>query len=123
MPINQLDMFKTEAEMAAEARDNGMALAYNGAERASDGWNDRCYALLQEYVASRNPDDIFLCEDFRNWAAGHRGLQRPPSLRSFGSVMRRAIIEKLIQPAGYGHVKNIKAHCANALVYKKGSTI
>jgi len=92
---------------------NGIQAALNHANAVHTNWSDQAYQFLKKYIESNTE---FMAEDVRNASVGI--VPQPPSLRAWGGVMRRAIMEGLISKAGIKTVKNIKAHRANANSYK-----
>jgi len=58
-----------------------------------------------------------MIEDFRTDLTVK--LDDPPSLRAFGGISGRAVRDGLITKVGYQQVKNVKAHAANAALWKK----
>lgn len=102
-------------------RDQGMELAIDHAEQVDPGWKERAYEKLLQFVNIYSVNmgiKTFMAEDIRSWAYAH-GLQRPPSGRAWGGLVRRAALEGVIVQVAIGQVKNKTAHCANAGVWRK----
>ena len=105
----QLDIFES-----AKRRDSGIARAIN---HAGKPWADTALQYVDEFIKCIGAGD-FMMEDVANWAYGH-GLERPPHARAWGAIALKAQSRGFIRKVGYGQVKNIKAHRANASVYVK----
>jgi hypothetical protein len=109
---------QTEIFTGSQARDEGMNRAVDHANRVVEDWSERAYTELQNFLRS-NPGE-FMCEDFRGWCA-MIDFPLPPHARAFGGVIARAARAGLIKKAGIGQVKNVKAHCANANVWRRAA--
>lgn len=105
----QLNIFEATA-----ARDAGMQTAIEHAEAVHEVWSDKAYAFLLSYA--RNCKQPFMVEDVR--AASMENVPEPPSKRAWGGIVAKAAKAGIIQHAGYAQVKNIKAHCTPAAVWK-----
>lgn len=81
------------------ARDAGMASSAEHAEQDAPGWGERAMDLLRGWVYGA-PNHPFTIEEFRMAVTAY-GFPQPPDLRAYGSLARRAIREKLIEPVGY----------------------
>lgn len=96
-----------------QLRDRGMMMAEEHANEISEAWSELCYKLLLQYASTVRE---FQCEDFRAWCKGK--LPDPPSLRAYGSVVRQAAVNRVIETLGTAKVSNPKAHRANAAVWR-----
>lgn len=117
--MDQLNLFEVVDKATTEAeilRDKGMQRAEDKANCTSFNWSIKAYNLLIEYINITQVS--FLAEDFREWA-DKQGLEQPPSLRAFGSIITKANRNKLIKHVGYGRTKNPKAHCTPASLWIK----
>lgn len=102
---------KNESEIL---RDTGMKKAATSANSKYTGWGDIAYDFLLRYAA-KVPS--FMTEEVRQ--AAKDDVPIPPSLRSWGAVVRKAAKNKDIRRIGYKKVTNSKAHCTPAAVWKK----
>lgn len=93
----------------AQLRDKGIEKAVKHAESIHENWKDRAYEFLLTYIKSHKR---FMAEDVR--IASARIVPEPPSLRSWGSIIRRAACSGHIKSLGTRKVKNPRAHCANS---------
>lgn len=84
---------------AQEARDAGIEMSGEHADRTESGWRYQALALLTAF-ASEHPG-AFLIESAREYAQAH-GLPSPPDGRAWGSVVRLAVSKRRIRKAGYG---------------------
>lgn len=108
--MKQLEFFE-----GREARDAGMAKAAEHAEVVVPGWNDLAFDQFKEFL-SNHPGE-FMGEDFRAYCA-MVDFPLPPHARAFGGVILRAVKAGIISRTGYGKVRNVKAHCANAAIWR-----
>lgn len=110
MNTNTFDLFSGE-----ELKQSGIGLAVNYANQVHEGWSDKAYALLVQFVHSGRGE--FMCEDVRHYAKAY-GLPEAPNNRAWGSIIARASKkEKIIQHVRFGQVSNPRAHRANASVW------
>lgn len=100
-------------EAAEKARDYGIQKAVDHANAVNDNWSERAYDLLKEFI---NSNKVFKCEDFRMWCCDK--IEQPPSLRAFGGIIMKAAKAGLIEKVGIEAVSNVKAHMANAGVWR-----
>jgi len=101
--------------LALEARDHGIKRAVDHADRVHESWSDKAYGLLKDFLRVRRTE--FLAEDFREAVTDL--IPAPPHNRAYGGVFMRAAKAGLIRRIRYQAVKNVKAHCANASVWKR----
>lgn len=100
---------------ARKARDKGIKLALDHADKVIDNWGEKAYVLLKEFLRTNKGN--FMAEDFRLSVADK--IDAPPHNRAFGGIFMRAAKAGLIERVGYAPVKNWKAHRANASVWRK----
>jgi hypothetical protein len=98
------------------ARDQGMAQAKAHADAEKWGWSEEAYWILVKFL--REHDTPFMIEEVREFAY-KLGLDFPPSERSWGSVVVRAIKAGLIERNGYAPTSNVNSHRTPASVWKK----
>lgn len=108
-------MTQLSIPLSRAARDNSIQAAIWHANDVSPEWSEAAYHCLQWFL--QRTDTPFLCEDYR--AVAEKYLVPPPSKRAFGAVILRAAKAGLIKKVGYGQVKNVKAHMANATQWQK----
>lgn len=96
-----------------ELRDEGIEKAKDHAEKADPGWGDHALRLLRAFR-----QNTFLTEELRLYAY-QNGLPRPPDDRAWGSVIAKARKQKMITFLRYEKVRNPKAHCRPATVWRK----
>lgn len=87
-------------QQAATARDTGMALALDKADRDQEGWSTDAMVAVRTYVALHRGQS-FLAEQLRAWAESTGIVAAAENERAWGAVMRRAAKEGLIQKIGY----------------------
>lgn len=98
-----------------ELKQSGMKLASDSANQVHEGWSEKAYAMLVQFVRSGRGE--FMCEDVRHYAKAY-GLPDAPNNRAWGSIIACASKkEKIIKHAGYAQVKNPRAHRANASLW------
>lgn len=107
----QLDIFKS-----SENRDQGIMKAVDHANAVVPNWKDCAHQLLQEFL-SVHPGP-FMAEDVRAYAS-QIDFPLPPHARAWGGVIMRAMNAGLIIQEGTGKVKNVKAHRANAAIWRE----
>ena len=105
----QLNMFESK-----EAAKTGINLAIDKAEKQIDNFSDKILELLRQY----NPEGLFECSDFREYCSDHIDLSKING-RAFGSIMRKAMKQNIIQFTHVGKTKNVKAHGTNCNYYRK----
>ena len=103
-----------DAKKARNKRESGISQAEHHANTVHNKWSDQAFEFLKGYIAI-NP--LFMTEDVRYASQGV--VPSPPSQRAWGAVIRRAAVAGIIVKAGMKSVKNIKAHMANASVWKR----
>lgn len=98
------------AREAAAARDAGIALAIDHADRKEPGWSDEAFAVLEKFVAkARRQGEDFTSEQVRDYSESS-GLPEPPDHRAWGGVFVRAVRAGLIEHAGFDTSANPRAH-------------
>jgi hypothetical protein len=111
------DLFETKEQQANRCRDVGMMQSTRTANRMFEGWAEDAYDQLKLFCQSRCNGETFLAEDIREFA-GLNGLPVPPSKRAWGSVLRRAAFDRLIERVGYQKTKNPSAHRTPATLWR-----
>jgi hypothetical protein len=106
-------MKQGEIDFRKEITDSAIKAAEIHANVVHDGWSERAYDFLKGY-AEINP--VFMAEDVRNASKGV--VPSPPTERAWGAIIRKASVASMITHAGYRQVKNVRAHHANASVWK-----
>jgi hypothetical protein len=77
-------------------------------------WSAKAYAMFLDYIRGKKAH--FMCEDFRDAVSDL--LPAPPSARAFGGIFMKAARLGLIEHVRYAPVKNVRAHRANASVWR-----
>lgn len=110
-PGEQTKLFEPSGE---ELRNHGIQQSVDHANEKEENWSDMAFEHFKKYAQYHL---TFMTEDVREYANG-LGFPIPPSKRAWGAVVLRAKKEKIIKHAGFGQVKNPKAHRANASIWK-----
>lgn len=100
---------KTQARAKGEAAGQR---CLDRAERAEPEWSDSVLHMLRWFGKIRKVP--WTTEDFRAWAHS-RGLPYPTDNRAIGPLIRKAINDGLIQPAGFA--PTISSHGAVRRTY------
>ena len=95
-------------------RDAGIRLAHESTESHSPGWSDRALDFVRQYAQTHVE---FLGEDVRTYAEAC-GFEEPKSKRAWGGVMLAAARQGIVVFVRKVSVKNPKAHCANASLWR-----
>jgi hypothetical protein len=103
-----------QLQLSLEARDKGIAKAIDHANQVHESWGEKAYGMFRDFIYKRKCE--FMCEDFRHAVTGL--LPNPPHNRAFGNVLMRAAKAGLIERVRYAPVRNVKAHRANASVWR-----
>lgn len=106
----QLDLLDPSVSAARVLRNAGMETAARHADAVVDGWSDRAYAFLVDYVGA-NRQRRFMAEDVRV-AAEETGFPGPPDNRAWGAVVAKAARKHLIKRIGYGPQSSASCHCS-----------
>lgn len=106
--MNQPELFTAE-----QLRDKGIKQAVDHANNKIEKWSDKAYEFLLKYMLDHNQ---FMVEEVRE--ASEEIVPPPPSKRAWGGIIRKAANAKLIKRIDCRIVKNPKAHCAIASVWK-----
>lgn len=106
-------------EDAMKARDAGIEKAVTHANQVTPDWSERAFELLKHFL--QNHCGQFQCEEIRAFAA-MVDFPLPPSARSWGHIMVRAMKEGLIRMIDNGPTRNKKAHRARAGIYISNKT-
>ena len=104
------------SEDAKFLRDQGIELSKDAANAQNPLWSIRAYDSLIVYLAIHN--EVFMTEDFRQWAETSGNLPTPPSGRAYGAIMTKAFRQRLINHQGYGNTSNPLAHKTPASIWK-----
>ena len=104
---------QTELFDGAYYRDTGMKLAVKNANIKTENWSEMAYKFMLEYIKKA---DEFMVEEVRFTSFGI--IPQPPSKRAWGSIVCRVAKQGLIHRIGYRSVKNVKAHCTPATLWK-----
>jgi hypothetical protein len=101
-----------------ELTDAGIKQAVDHADSVNEGWSEQAYNVLDEYsqMFAAYPD--FQIEEVRDYA-DRMGLEKPPSNRAWGGVVRRAVKAGLIERVGFKATNNKVAHGSLAAVWKR----
>lgn len=105
-----------DIKAARKERDAGIEKAAAHAEEAMEGWNEKAYGVLLMFL--QNHTGPFMAEEVRSYAA-MMDFPLPPSNRAWGGIIVKARNNGLIKRCGIQPVKNKKANCANAGVWRK----
>ena len=113
----------TQTAFNFDCQQSGEDLMVAGIQTASDHadslqkkWSDDAFLILREFISRY--DIEFMTEDLRHYAETVRKFVAPASQRAWGGIMVRAKKSGLIETAGIRSVKNSRAHCANATIWK-----
>jgi hypothetical protein len=109
-------MSQLDISFGKKLRDAGIQQAVDHANEDSWYWSQKAYEKLLLFI--ENHPEPFLAEQARDYAE-RSGLEIPPSLRSWGSIIVKAVKEGKIIRVGYSQVSNAKAHRANSSLWKK----
>lgn len=109
--LSILDVIQARTE-----RDAGINRATDHAEAINPGWNEMAYNLLKRFLSVHHGP--FMAEELRSYAA-QIDFPLPPHARAWGGIMARAAKSGIIERVGLGPVSNVKAHCANATIWRK----
>lgn len=86
----------------------GQELAISHANAVCEGWAEKAYQLLSEYVACYGSTP-FTSESFRDYCE-IAGLPEPPTNRAFGHIFTRAKRSELIKSVGLTKTIKRSAH-------------
>lgn len=111
---SQLNLFNIPIPSGETLRDKGIEKSIYTANKIYDQWSNQAFDFLLRYIQTVKE---FMTEDMRLASIGT--VPAPPSLRAWGGIIMRAAKAGLIKKTGFKTVKNKKAHCANAGVWKK----
>lgn len=113
----QLDLIQPAVSAARVLRDAGMETAVRHADAVVDGWSERAYQFLLDFIGA-NPRRRFMAEDVRADAEA-AGLPLPPDNRAWGAVIAKAAKRKLIRRIGFGPQTSITCHCSPKSIWIK----
>lgn len=106
--MNQLNLF------GEFLRNEGMQRAIEKADKDHVNWSTKAFEFLINYSKLNRE---FMTEDVRIASVGI--LEQPENGRAWGGVVVRAAKAGLIIRKGFMNVKNHKAHCTPASVWKR----
>jgi len=104
----QLNLFS-----GPELRDKGIQKAVDHADREIKNWPGLAYEFLKSYLYENR---TFMTKDVRCASKGI--VPDPPNNRAWGGIMVHAKMCGLITSIGYDKVKNPKAHCTPATLWR-----
>lgn len=107
-----------DIDKAIQERDKGIEKAETSANRKSPGWTDRAYEMFEDWLSGWPSGYKFMMEHFRQ-VAKIRGLDDPPSPRSFGGIAIRAKIAGLIKSNDKKATTGVTAHRCYANEWEK----
>lgn len=106
----QLDLISPDISAARLLRDEGMQRAIGHADSVDEGWSDRAYSMLVDFLA-RSGGRAFFAEEIRIEAEA-AGFPAPPDRRAWGAVVNRAVRAGVVRRIGYGPQQSPNSHCA-----------
>jgi hypothetical protein len=106
---DQLNLFTGQ-----QLRDIGIKKSFDSANDKYENWGEMAYDFLLHFLRT---NQAFLTEDVR--IASTDIVPDPPSKRAWGAVILKAKREGLVRRIGFRNVKNPKAHCTPAALWKK----
>lgn len=106
-----LDMKQARVE-----RNKGIEKAVMHADQQVSNWSDRAYGFLLRFLSNHN--GAFMAEEVRSYAV-LMDFEMPPHNRAWGGIMLKAAKAGIIERCGIQKVKNKKAHCANAALWRQ----
>jgi hypothetical protein len=98
----------------AQLRDIGMQQALDHANATVEDWGAKAYRYV-EYFAAQCTE--FRAEQVRVFAEKN-GLEAPPSKRSWGAVIAKAVRKELIRRVRHEPCENPKAHACTVAVWR-----
>ena len=104
---------QTELFTGQYYRDAGIKKAVDRANEVSLNWSELAYGFLTSYIKYNKK---YMCEDLRLQSVGV--VPCPPSKRAWGGIIRRAAKAGLIKRKKFKNVKNVRAHCTPATLWK-----
>lgn len=102
------------SQTAVEARDAGIAVAVEHADRVHPSWRERAYDALVAYAATH---PTFTIEQLR--ADVGATLEDPPSQRAWGGIAQRAQRAGLIEHHGWTQADNPACHCGEVRIWRR----
>lgn len=98
-----------DIDKAIQERDKGIEKAVSHANEVIPDWAEKAYKMFKEWLQGWPSGFRFQVETFRV-AAYARGLEKPPSDRTFSVVVRRGKKDNLIRKAGLKATQSVSAH-------------
>lgn len=109
MSYKQLDIL-TMIEEGERLREIGMNQAADHAEQVDNGWQQKAFNLLTEWLRKKGTGRQFTMESFRIEMEIEEKISKPPSLRAWGSIAVKASKAGIIKKVGHATVINKNAH-------------
>ncbi len=106
---------QTHIDFSKVAMLKGLQKAEDHANAVHNNWSDDAYKFLTLFITHKKGD--FMVEDVRT--ASKYIVPEPPSMRAWGAIILRAAKARMIKKVGIRAVKNLKAHKANASVWRR----
>lgn len=113
----QATLFDVKPHTGAELREKGIKKAIKSANKKNPEWTQKAKEAFEKYLALFSVGHRFTVEEVRSFA-DLIGVPEPPSLRSWGSVVRQIRGSGRIASDGFAKVKNPKAHCTPCTKWK-----
>ena len=110
--MNQLSLI--DKDLGVIYRDRGIAQSLTHANDIHDNWTHQALSFLKDYLLTH---DRFMCEDLRVQSRGI--VPEPPSLRSWGGVIKKAQRMGWIRAVGTNNVSNPNAHRCYATEWER----
>jgi hypothetical protein len=93
----------------------GIKRAEDHANKVHGDWSQQAFEFLKIYLRHNKND--FMTEDVRNACKGV--VPEAPTARAWGAIILKAAHADLIRKVGIRPVKNLRAHRANAAVWRR----
>lgn len=91
-------------------KEEGIEMSEQHANAVHRNWSDMAYLALKGYLKD-NPGKTFICENVIDTVGN---VPEPPTLKAWGSIIRRAVSDGVIKKVG---TSNNKAHRAIVSVW------
>lgn len=115
-PVAKVPALVLDMKQAKVQRNKGIDKAVTHADEETVNWSNRAYQFLLAFLNNHNGP--FMAEEVRSYA-DQLDFDLPPSNRAWGSVVLKAVRSGLIERCGIQAVRNKKAHCANAALWRQ----
>lgn len=116
LKVEKKEAVVLDIKQARVERDKGIEKAITHADETVDQWSNRAFVFLLKFLNNHNGP--FMAEEVRSYAA-LMDFELPPSNRAWGAIVLKAVRNGLIERCGIQQVKNKKAHCANAALWRQ----